>query len=108
MSNVINLDDNNFAEEIYTTKKPVLVMFSANWCDNCKEFQENTFQKLLDNYSGKVKFAKVDVDESYELASKFQISKLPAFIIYKETLPVNYIIGNLPIYKFKEALEDLI
>lgn len=107
MHNIVKLDDDNFAEEVFTTKNPILIEFTADWCDNCKEFND-TLKQLVKLYKDRIKFAKVDIDQSFELANRFQITKLPSFIIYHKSKPINFFIGNISIYKFKEAFEEIL
>jgi len=107
MNDIILLDDDNFAEEVYTTKKPILIEFMASWCDNCKEF-EDKFKNLMKIYDKKVKFAKVDIDKSYRLSNGLKIKKLPTFIIYYEGKPISFIIGNVSLYEFKKIFEEIL
>lgn len=104
---ILLLDDDNFAEEIYTSKKPVVVEFMADWCGVCKEFQTK-LAELNMFYEGKVKFAQVNVDNSYRLSEGYKIEKLPTFIIYNDKEPVSYIVGTTSLRHFKETINEIL
>jgi len=104
---MLELNDDTFAENIYTTKKPLLIMFSAKWCNVCKEFVPKV-DELKKIYEDKVVFAEVDIDESFRLCSGLQIDKLPTFIIYYKKEPITYIVGAANISKFKEEINKLL
>ncbi len=101
------LNDDNFAEEVYTTKKPILIEFMAQWCVVCREFDKK-LEQLKKIYGDKVVFAKVDIDESFRLSSGFNIDKLPTFILYYKREPMNFIIGAANLSEFKTAIDEVI
>jgi thioredoxin 1 len=102
---MLELNDNSFAEEVYTSRKPVLIEFAAPWCDHCKSF-EKKLNILTQQYENKIKFAKVNIDESYQLAAGFKINKLPTFILYKNGQPVSYLVGDISLATLKDVLDE--
>ncbi len=89
MANAINtLNQANFAEEIATADKPVVVDFWAEWCGPCK-----MLAPILDEVAGensdKITVAKVNVDENPDLARQFDIMSIPTLIVFKDGQPAH-------------------
>ncbi|MDR5588422.1 thioredoxin [Clostridium aquiflavi] len=85
----------------------VIVDFFADWCGPCKMLAP-IFQELEEEMKDKVKFFKVNVDESGELASKFSVFSIPTMIIFKDGKDVSTEVGFLPKEKIKMNLEKYI
>jgi thioredoxin 1 len=105
---VILLTNENFAETVFATSagKLTMVQFTANWCDSCREFQ-STLEQLKELYKiSNVTFAKVDIDQSPEIADQYKVDKLPTFLFFKNRQLINFIIGTEPIGHFKRAIND--
>lgn len=90
----IVLTDSNFASEI--AKYPImLVDFWAPWCGPCKMVSP-IIEQLSREYSGKVAFGKVNVDENQRIAASFGIQSIPTLMIFKGSKAVDVIIGAMP------------
>lgn len=89
-SNVIHLNDKNFAN--VTKTGMVIVDFWAEWCGPCKMIVP-TFNEIADEYKGKVRVAKLNVDESRQTAAKFSIRSIPTVIIFKNGKEVKRLVG---------------
>ena len=90
----IVLTDSNFASEVY--KYPImLVDFWAPWCGPCRMVSP-IIEQLSREYSGKVAFGKVNVDENQRIAASFGIKSIPTLMIFKGGKAVDVIIGALP------------
>jgi len=89
MSEVI-LTNQNFEEEV--KEGLVLVDFFATWCGPCK-MMEPVISKIAEEYKGKVKVGKVNVDDENVLAMKYQISSIPTLILFKDGNPIKSLIG---------------
>lgn len=76
------LTTNNFREEVYEADVPVLVDFYADWCGPCKAMGP-IVEALADEYAGKVKVGKVNVDENQELAMRYNVMSIPTFLVLK-------------------------
>ncbi|NFG24607.1 thioredoxin [Clostridium botulinum] len=85
----------------------VIVDFFADWCGPCKMLAP-IFEELEEEMKDKVKFFKVNVDESGELASKFSVFSIPTMIIFKDGKEVSTEVGFLPKEKIKMNLEKYI
>jgi len=81
-NNVIELNDANFDSEISASDKPVLVDFGATWCGPCKILAP-IVEKLADEYAGKYKICKVDIDEAPSVTAKFGIRGVPTVLVFK-------------------------
>lgn len=81
MSEII-LNESNFEAEVLQSDKPVLVDFWATWCGPCKMIAPHV-AKIAQDYEGKIKVGKIDVDESPELAQSFNVSSIPTILIFK-------------------------
>jgi thioredoxin 1 len=90
----IVLTDSNFANEV--TKYPImLVDFWAPWCGPCRMVSP-IIEQLSREYSGRVAFGKVNVDENQRIAASFGIQSIPTLMIFKGSKAVDVIIGAMP------------
>ena len=101
MANDINKD--NFSSEVLENDKLVLVDFWAEWCGPCKQISPR-LEELANKYSENLTVCKVNVDENRELAIEYNISSIPALIIFKSGEMVDSLIGAVSL----EELEDLV
>ena len=77
---VVTVTNNNFEEEVLACKIPVVLDFWADWCGPC-QIQAPVIEELAKELDGKVKFAKVNVDEEAALALKYQIMSIPTLVV---------------------------
>ena len=91
----LHLDDKNFEAEVVKSHLPVLVDFWAEWCGPCKMLTP-VIDQLSVELQGKMKMAKVNVDESPQLAGQFNVMSIPTLLIFKGGKPVDQIVGALP------------
>ncbi len=90
----IVLTDSNFASEV--TKYPImLVDFWAPWCGPCRMVSP-IIEQLSREYSGRVAFGKVNVDENQRIAASFGIQSIPTLMVFKGSRAVDVIVGALP------------
>ncbi len=80
--NVLTVNDLNFDAEVLKSSEPVLVDFTATWCGPCKQIAPFVDQ-LADEYVGKMKVAKVDIDEAPATAAKYGIRGVPTLKVFK-------------------------
>ena len=92
MSNVIELNDSNFDDEVFKSELPVLVDFWAELCGPCKMIAPSV-EKISEEYSDKLKVGKLDVDSNPNISSTFGIRSIPTLLIFKNGSPVDQIVG---------------
>ncbi len=81
-ANVLTVTDANFDSEVLKSDVPVLVDFWAPWCGPCIQLGP-VIDQVADATVGKAKVAKVNVDESQQLAAKYRINSIPALLVFK-------------------------
>ncbi len=101
--NVFHVTDGEFKESVLGSDVPVLVDFWAEWCGPCRAIAP-IFNDLADAYAGKVKFAKINVDENQQTPADFGVRGIPTLILFKDGKPLDQIVGAVP----KAQLEGLV
>lgn len=91
----LELTDGTFDTEVIKTSTPVLVDFSADWCGPCK-MMGPIIEDLANEYEGKAKITKIDVDVNPQTTSKYGVRSLPTLLIFKDGNVVDKIIGAVP------------
>jgi len=99
--------EDNFQKAVLQSKLPVLVDFWANWCAPCLAAAP-ILEGLAKEYTGKVNFAKVNVDGNSSLAAKYGIAAIPTMLIFKDGQPIQQIIGLKPKKELKKILDALL
>lgn len=105
MSQPIALTDDNFAAEVLESSIPVLVDFWAAWCGPCRMVAP-IVDELADEYSGRAKIAKLDVDSAQKTAVEFGIRSIPTMLIFKGGKVADQLIGALPKQQITEKLDS--
>ena len=95
MGNVLELNDSTFETEVVNSSIPVLVDFWATWCGPCRKLGP-VVDEIAESYEDKVKFVKVNVEESLETAKKYSISGLPSLLVFKNGEAVERMAGLMP------------
>jgi thioredoxin 1 len=80
-ANVIELTEQNWQQEVVETDKPVLVDVWAPWCAPCRALTP-TMEKLANDFQGKVKVGKLNMDEAPNICIRHRVSSIPAFMIF--------------------------
>jgi len=102
MGKEVTLTKDNFKQEVLESDVPVLVDFWAAWCVPCKMVAP-VLEELSDDYDGKAKIGKVNVDDQGDLAMEYGVSSIPTLVVFKGGEVVNKHIGAGP----KETIENL-
>ena len=101
---VIHLDKDNFETEALQSDKPVLVDFWAQWCGPCRAMAP-LVDEIAASVGDKVKVAKVNVDDSPELAGKYNVMTIPTLILFKEGKVAATSVGVRPKADIMKMLE---
>lgn len=102
---VIPVNDLNFETEVLGSEVPVLVDFSATWCQPCRAIAPAVNQ-LAGEYEGRVKVTTLDIDESPATAQKFQIRGVPTLLMIKGGKVVGQQVGAVPKAKIQALLDS--
>ena len=94
MAEVIITKD-NFEEEVIKSDKTVLIDFWATWCGPCRMLSP-IIAEIANDYDGKVKVCKVNVDDEPELANAFNVSSIPMVVVMKDCKVTNVSVGYRP------------
>ncbi len=92
---VITITNENFEAEVMSATEPVLVDFWATWCGPCRMLSP-VVDKLAEEFEGKVKVGKINVDEQQELAARFGIMTIPTLLVFKGGEIVEKSVGVKP------------
>ena len=90
--NIVTLTGANFDQEVLKATMPVLVDFWAEWCGPCKMIAP-VLDELADEKVGKVKIAKVNVDDAQDVAGKYGIRSIPTLLIFKGGMVKEQVVG---------------
>jgi thioredoxin 1 len=97
--------DANFQKEALESDIPVLVDFYADWCGPCK-MMAPIVTELADEYTGKVKIGKLNVDQEADTAEKYRVMSIPTIMIFKNGKPVDSVVGAVPKKVLQEKLDS--
>jgi thioredoxin 1 len=100
----VAVQDASFKTEVLDSSVPVLVDFWATWCAPCRAIAP-ALEELATQYKGKVKIAKVDVDESQQVAQQFGIRSIPTLLLFKGGKVVEQLVGAMPKAKLEDAIK---
>ena len=103
MTQTTYIQDSEF-EQLLTSEVPVVVDYTATWCGPCRVISP-FIDKLAEEYQGRAKVVKVDIDKNKENAKKYGIRSIPAVLIFKNGEVVENLVGKAPYETFSEALE---
>ena len=95
MAKPIAVEDSEFESKVLGSDVPVVVDFWAEWCGPCK-MMAPVFEKLADDYEGRLTFAKVDVDTNQGSAAQYGIRGIPTLLVFSDGKEIDRIVGFAP------------
>jgi thioredoxin 1 len=104
--NLYHVTDGDFDEQVLQSDIPALVDFWAAWCGPCRTVGP-IVEELAEEYKGKVKVAKLDVDNNKQVASKYGVRGIPTLMLFKDGQIVDQIVGAVPKSRIKELLDKV-
>ena len=104
---IVHIDQNNWQSEVVDSSTPVLVDFWAEWCAPCKAIAP-ILEELANELNGKLKIAKVDVDQAPELAGQFGIRSIPTLLIFKDGTVQQQMVGAMNKATLKSKVEPFL
>jgi thioredoxin len=99
------VDEKSFDKAVVKSKLPVLVDFWAPWCSPCQAIAP-IIEELAEEYSGKINFAKLNVDEAPLIPSRYGIHSIPTLLLLKDGKPIQQVVGLKPKKELKQVLEQ--
>jgi len=101
---IVDITNDTFEEVVLKSEIPVVVDFWASWCGPCRMVAP-IMEELANEFEGRVKIAKVNVDDQGELAAKFRIMSIPTILIFKNGQATEKIVGARSKVEFVELIE---
>ncbi len=91
---MLEVNESNFSEEVLKSDVPVVVDFWATWCAPCLKLTP-VIEELSEAYQGRVKFVKLNIEESPQIASSYMVMSIPTLIVFKNGVPCGKKVGLL-------------
>ena len=104
-ANLLQVNTDNFKQEVLDSGFPVLVDFGAEWCMPCRMIAP-VMDELSEEYKGKIKFAKINIDNNTQLATELQILSIPLLILFKSGREITRMVGANPKESVKREIDQ--
>lgn len=103
-ADVKNIGDGDFSKEVLESDQPVLVDFWATWCAPCRAIAP-AVEDLAAQYKGRVKVAKMNIDDNQDTPQQFGIRSIPTLLVFKGGKVVDQIVGAVPKSRIEDAIK---
>lgn len=107
MSSAVALSSKDFDQEVLQSDLPVLIDFWAVWCGPCKMIEPHV-NAVAQDYAGRVKVLKVNIDEEREIADRYNIMSIPTLLFFKDGKVVDQIVGAVSKNAITSKLEAVL
>lgn len=106
MEAIKEINDQNFDKEVLKCELSVLVCFTTRWCHTC--YPTCLFAtELIKEYNGRIKFVRLDIEESPEIAKRYHVIPVPAILLFQDSQPVKKLIGSQDRRSLRALLNSL-
>ena len=103
MSDIKEINDDDFQEEVLNSEVPVLVDFWAPWCGPCKILSP-TLEEISTENREKIKIIKINIDENQLIAGRYGIKSIPTMMIFEKGELKNQLVGSMPKQEIEKVL----
>ena len=104
---VVQVSDSTFDAEVLKSDVPVLVDFWAEWCGPCRMVAP-VVEEVAKQYKGRIKVAKVDVDQNQRIATQYSIRSIPSLYVFKGGKVVEQIVGAVPKHQIVSVIDGVL
>lgn len=101
----IKINENNFEQEVLSSKIPVIADFWATWCGPCLRLSP-VLEEIAKEFDGKIKVAKINVDEQVGLAIKYKVEVIPTLLLFKDGAILKKTVGYLDKNEVKALIKE--
>ena len=107
--NIYDVSAKNFQEKVMqqSMKAPVMIDFWADWCQPCKKLMP-VLEQIVNSYKGKIKLAKINIDENKQMAEQMQIRSVPTVAIVYKGQPIDGFNGNIAKSEIEEKIKKIV
>ncbi len=106
-ADVLNIGDSEFKKEVLDSPEPVLVDFWATWCAPCRAIAP-AVEELATQYKGKVKVAKINIDDNQDTPQQYGVRSIPTLLLFKGGKVVEQIVGAVAKTRLEDALKKVV